>query len=70
MENLLQKLNEAKQYIEKRTNGIGICAGLVLGSGLGDMANEISDPVIIDYKDIPNFPVSTVSGHVGRMVIG
>ena len=70
MENLMQKLNEAKQYIEKRTNGIEIYAGLVLGSGLGDMANEIANPIIIDYKDIPNFPVSTVPGHAGRMVIG
>ncbi len=70
MQNLMQKLGEAKQYIEKRTGGLDIYAGLVLGSGLGDLANEIKDPIIIDYKDIPNFPVSTVPGHAGRMVIG
>ena len=70
MENLMQKLKEAKAFIEERTKGIDIYAGLVLGSGLGDLAEDIKDPVIINYKDIPNFPVSTVAGHAGRLVIG
>ena len=43
---------------------------MVLGSGLGDLANEIIDPVVIPYKDIPSFPESTVPGHAGRLVIG
>ena len=60
MENLMKKLNEAKAYIEKQTKGMPIEVGLVLGSGLGDMAQEIKDPVIINYREIPNFPVSTV----------
>ena len=70
MENLMNKLNEAKAYIEEQTKGMPIEVGLVLGSGLGDMAEEIKNPVIINYKDIPNFPVSTVPGHAGRLVIG
>ena len=70
MENLMNKLNEAKAYIESKTKGMKIYAGLVLGSGLGDMADEIKNPVVINYKDIPNFPVSTVPGHKGRLVIG
>ena len=70
MENLMGKLNEAKAYIEGKTKGLSIDIGLVLGSGLGDLANEIKDPIIINYKDIPNFPVSTVQGHAGRLVIG
>ena len=70
MENLMQKLNEAKAFIESRTKGMEIYAGLVLGSGLGDLAEEIKNPVIINYKDIPHFPVSTVAGHAGRLVIG
>ena len=50
--------------------------GLVLGSGLGQLADEVegaepgSAPVIIDYKDIPGWPLSTVFGHKGRLVIG
>ncbi len=70
MENLMKKLNEAKAFIEERTKGMDIYAGLVLGSGLGDLAEEIKNPVIINYKDIPHFPVSTVAGHAGRLVIG
>lgn len=44
--------------------------GLVLGSGLGDLADEIEDAVIIPYEAIPNFPVSTVEGHEGKLVYG
>lgn len=70
MQDLMKKLREASSFIEGRTNGMKIEMGLVLGSGLGDMANEIKNPIVIDYKDIPNFPVSTVPGHAGRLVIG
>ena len=70
MQDLVKKLDEASKYIAKRTGGMKIEIGLVLGSGLGDMADEIKDPIRIDYKDIPNFPVSTVPGHAGRLVIG
>lgn len=44
--------------------------GLILGSGLGVLAEEIENPVQIAYEDIPNFPVSTVEGHAGQLVIG
>jgi purine-nucleoside phosphorylase len=44
--------------------------GLVLGSGLGAFANELTDAERIDYKKIPHFPRSTAIGHAGRMVIG
>lgn len=44
--------------------------GLILGSGLGVLAEEIENPVIIPYEKIPDFPVSTVVGHAGRMVVG
>ena len=70
MDNLMKKLKEAKDYIEKQTKGMPLEVGLVLGSGLGDLAQEVRNPVIIDYKTIPNFPVSTVAGHAGRLVIG
>lgn len=70
MENLMEKLKQASTFIKGRTGIMPIEIGLVLGSGLGDMADSIEKPVIIDYKDIPNFPVSTVPGHAGRLVIG
>ncbi|MDM5316031.1 purine-nucleoside phosphorylase [Fictibacillus sp. b24] len=44
--------------------------GLILGSGLGILAEEIENPVVIPYSEIPEFPVSTVEGHAGQLVIG
>ena len=45
-------------------------AGIVLGSGLGDFADQIQIEKEIDYKEIPHFPVSTVEGHKGKMIFG
>ena len=70
MDNLMKKLEQTQSYIEGITKGKKIQIGLVLGSGLGDLAEQITDPIFISYKDIPNFPVSTVEGHAGRLVIG
>jgi purine-nucleoside phosphorylase len=50
--------------------GVAPRVGLILGSGLGDLADEIEAPVIVPYAAIPNFPVSTVPGHAGQLVIG
>ncbi len=44
--------------------------GIVLGSGLAALADAVADPVVIPFGDIPNFPVSSVVGHSGRLVIG
>jgi purine-nucleoside phosphorylase len=44
--------------------------GLILGSGLGPLADEITGATVIPYRDIPHFPVSTVQGHAGELVIG
>lgn len=66
----MEKLREAAAYIRKQIGEISLDAGLVLGSGLGDMAEEIKNPVSIDYKNIPNFPVSTVPGHAGKLIVG
>lgn len=66
---------DAADVIKSRIN-ITPEIGLVLGSGLGQLADEVegvepgSDPVVIAYKDIPGWPVSTVFGHKGRLVIG
>jgi len=43
---------------------------LILGSGLGELADEIQSPVVVPYTQIPNFPVSTVTGHAGQLVLG
>jgi len=44
--------------------------GIVLGTGLGSLANHINIKKSIDYRDIPNFPVSTVKGHSGKLIYG
>lgn len=44
--------------------------GIILGTGLGSLANQLTDADYIDYQTIPHFPVSTVDGHVGRLIFG
>ena len=63
------KINEAYEYIHSRYDG-KIDIAIILGSGLGPLADEIENPIIIDYQDIPHFPVSTIPGHEGKLYIG
>lgn len=65
----IEMIREASDYIKSRFEG-DIEVGLILGSGLGDLADEVENPVVIDYSDIPHFPVSTVHGHAGQLVLG
>lgn len=67
--NLLDKINESKKYILSKIN-VYPKIGMILGSGLGDMAELIENPIYLNYNEIPNFPISTVEGHKGRLVIG
>ncbi|CAM5792309.1 MULTISPECIES: purine-nucleoside phosphorylase [Brevibacillus] len=60
---------DAIRYIEPKLSEKPTI-GLVLGSGLGVLADEIENPVIIPYHEIPGFTVSTVVGHKGQLVIG
>lgn len=69
MKGLLDRIEEAKKYIQDRIK-VTPEIGLILGSGLGDLADEIQSPVVVDYSEIPNFPISTVEGHAGKLVIG
>lgn len=69
MDNLLIKIKEARDYIKTKTD-FKPDLGLILGSGLGTLADEIENPIIINYEEIPNFPVSTVEGHEGKLVMG
>ncbi len=67
---LMENLKESASYIRDQVGHAKIDIAIVLGSGLGALADEIEYPVIIDYKDIPHFPRSTVEGHKGRLVVG
>lgn len=65
----LNKIKEATSFIVEQISEHPK-VGLILGSGLGMLADEIENPVKIKYKDIPGFPVSTVEGHAGQLVSG
>jgi purine-nucleoside phosphorylase len=67
--NLISKINGARDYIKQRIDFTPEL-GLILGSGLGVMGEEVENKIIIDYSDIPNFPVSTVEGHKSRFIFG
>lgn len=66
---MIKKIEEAKVYIKAKINNYPKI-GLILGSGLGSLGDEIQDAIIIDYKDIPHFPISTVEGHEGKLIVG
>lgn len=63
------ELNKALAFIRQETT-LRPAVALVLGSGLGDFADELSDPVTIPTATIPSYPVSTVQGHAGKLVFG
>lgn len=63
------KVKEAADFIQEQINAEPT-VGLILGSGLGVLADEITNPTTIVYGEIPHFPESTVSGHKGQLVIG
>ncbi|XP_077865237.1 purine nucleoside phosphorylase-like [Saccoglossus kowalevskii] len=60
---------EVCKFLQNKTKHIP-SIGIICGSGLGGLVDELEDKESIDYKDIPNFPVSTVPGHAGRLVFG
>lgn len=62
-------IQEAADYIRAKS-GIRPEIGLILGSGLGILADLIQDGISIPYQDIPHFPVSTVEGHEGELLLG
>ena len=64
-----ERISEAVQYIRNQIDFEPKIA-LILGSGLGDFAKSIKIEKTIEYKEIPNFPVSTVPGHTGQFVFG
>ncbi|MCR8660359.1 purine-nucleoside phosphorylase [Paenibacillus endoradicis] len=67
--NASQQINEAAQYIAEKINVMPEI-GLILGSGLGVLGDYIEGATVIAYEDIPHFPVSTVEGHAGELMIG
>ena len=66
---MYEKIQETASWLKKRMTTSPKTA-IVLGTGLGQLASEITDALEIPYSDIPNFPVSTVEGHSGKLIFG
>lgn len=69
-ENLVARLDACTAVVAKRAPGFTPKVGIILGSGLGAFADSLERAVTIDYRDLPDFPISSVSGHAGRLVLG
>jgi len=66
---IMEQLSETAEFI-KNIYPNTPDAGIILGSGLGNIASEITIEIEIKYEDIPHFPVSTVVGHSGKLIFG
>jgi len=70
METLLRKEYEAAAAVIQERITLKPQLGLILGSGLGELADRVENATIIPYEEIPNYPMGSVVGHVGRLVVG
>jgi purine-nucleoside phosphorylase len=69
MTQLMTQLNETASFIQSKVKET-VNTAIILGSGLGNLATKINVDFEIQYKDIPHFPISTVEGHKGRLILG
>lgn len=70
MDPRVEKIQIAADFLKEKLSGRIPVAGIVLGSGLGKLAEQIENPTVIPYKTIPGFPISTAIGHKGNFVFG
>lgn len=66
---MLDTIRETAEFIKSKVGATPDTA-VILGTGLGDLVNHMDITVELEYKDIPNFPVSTVEGHSGKLIFG
>ena len=66
---MLERIQETAAYLKGKMHTHPETA-IILGTGLGSLAGEITEKYEIKYEDIPNFPVSTVEGHSGKLIFG
>jgi len=65
----MEKVISAKKYLNEKIS-FKVDIGIILGSGYGKMADEVKEKIVVSYKDIPGFPISTIKGHKGELVCG
>lgn len=66
---MLKQINETADFIKSKLV-VMPKTGIILGTGLGNLATQITEKIEIPYETIPNFPISTVEGHSGKLIIG
>ena len=64
------RISEAVNYLNSATSDFKPSVGIILGTGLGGFVDNIAVEYSIPYSEIPNMPLSTVEGHVGRLIFG
>ena len=69
MTKLREQINEATKYLRKHTK-MKPEVGIILGTGLGGLVKEIKQECVLEYDQIPHFPISTVESHHGRLILG
>ena len=65
-----ERIYTAADYVKSQLGDLRPKVGIVLGSGLGKLAESIGNPITIPYRTIPGFPVSTAIGHKGNFIVG
>lgn len=65
-----EKINHAARYVKSCIGAEAPSIGIVLGSGLGKLADKIENQVVIPYREVPEFPMSTAIGHKGNFIYG
>lgn len=70
MDERTEKINHAARYLKSCIGPEAPVIGIVLGSGLGKLADHIQNPTVIPYRDVPEFPMSTAVGHKGNFIYG
>ena len=66
---MLEKIQETAEYLKMRIP-TSPATGIILGTGLGNLVTQLTETTEIPYETIPNFPVSTVEVHSGKLIIG
>ncbi len=66
---MLDRIQKSAEFIQSKTD-LNFKIGIILGSGLGNLGDEIEAECTLSYDEIPNFPVSTVEGHSGKLILG
>lgn len=70
MDERIERIMKAAEYMRSRIGDRKPSVGIVLGSGLGKLADRIEDTITVPYREIPGFPVSTAIGHKGNFIFG